>query len=507
MAANSSNELSYMTRSLLMNQILNSPNGSINLGKQRLKQILQMFIVLSTFENFIDPVLKKLPAIPRYFITKMLQLMRATRSFTCQRFLKVVPMETRTTIIPSITEGIQENKLYTSIEWYVNRHVQHDEATVKKDTIMEKTGNKKDIVVSLPEKKDTVIQFQGFDIKVCRTSEAKKILTDRPVERLNRIYTLSYVVKESDERDILQDFVTMCDTEYQRWLSKQNKVPKVYKNNGKEWKEQGPIRRRRPETVVLRDNMTKKIMDDLEHFHTNEDKYASRDILYARHYLFYGKPGTGKSSLMNAIASRYQRSIYFLNLSGVSSDAELDELMKAVPYADAIIVFEDIDAASEIVKRRDLDIKLLKQIQQDDTDDNDSTDKPKSKGKGKEEEKPKVSTLSLAGLLAAIDGTGYDVHNQLMIMTTNHREKLDPALIRPGRVDRHWEFKTCNSDHANDLYCNFFEHELTKKLSTEFPCKELSPADLAGLFIRYLEDDVTAEKQLHLLWTTGQCDD
>lgn len=499
----SGNEFAYMMRSMFMNQALSS-TGKISFGREKLLQILKVFIIFSGFENIVDPLLRKLPTVPRLILRKFLCMIQRMRSLTCQHLLKITALETRSTTVSSITNSIQENYLYKSVEWWINKHIQKDVALVKKETVMEKLSGKKDIIVTLPESKETLVDFQGYTITVKKNSEPKEILTDRPVKRTNHIYHLKVTVKETEERDILEDFVSMCDNEYQKWQAKQNKVPKVYRNVGSsEWKESGPIRRRRQETVVLRDNMTKAIFDDLERFHTAEEKYVSRDITYTRHYLFYGLPGTGKSSLLNAIATLYQRSIYFLNLSSVMSDEELHQLMEKIPMADSIVVFEDIDAANEIVMKREQMVAEGNQVPLVSV----TSETGKGKGKGKEEESPKYSTLSLAGLLAAIDGTGLEVHNQIMIMTTNHVKKLDPALIRAGRVDRKWEFMACNNDHADALFCNFFERRLNRKLEPKMPAKTLTPADLAGVFIRYLESDTTAEEKLHQYWATGECDD
>lgn len=91
---------------------------------------------------------------------------------------------------------------------------------------------------------------------------------------------------------------------------------------------------------------------DLESFHEDKEFYVRMGLPYTRGYLFSGKPGTGKTSLINAISATYNRDLYYMNLKEVSDDAALQSAFNSVPK-NAIIVFEDVDAQSAVVHSRE----------------------------------------------------------------------------------------------------------------------------------------------------------
>jgi len=130
--------------------------------------------------------------------------------------------------------------------------------------------------------------------------------------------------------------------------------------------------------------------------------------------LFYGSPGTGKTSIIRAIASEIRNDVITISL-GTQTDSSLNRiasdiyLKKANEKDTTIYVFEDIDCATATQNRTDL------------------------------EDDEQNSKVSLSTILNIIDGvTGFD--NAIIIATTNHIEKLDPALIRPGRFGHHFKF-------------------------------------------------------------------
>lgn len=145
---------------------------------------------------------------------------------------------------------------------------------------------------------------------------------------------------------------------------------------------------------------------------------------WRRGYLLYGPPGTGKSSLIRALASELSLDIAGLDVGrmGLSDDDLRDAMMEAPKKA--LIAIEDIDA---VFVKRD----------------------------GGE----KRTGVSFSGLLNAIDGVAAQ-EGRALIMTTNHKEKLDPALIRDGRADVHMELGYINAKTAARLFKRFFPDEL-----------------------------------------------
>jgi len=176
------------------------------------------------------------------------------------------------------------------------------------------------------------------------------------------------------------------------------------------------------------------------HFLHTEEWHLERGIPWKKSFLFYGPPGTGKTSMIKSISYEVQRHIHYLNLSTVMSDEMLSNLMSQIEFNETIIVLEDVDAMSNITHQRK-DITTSQ-----DNDENED-------GKKKREE-PR-STLTLSGLLNQIDGL-HNNHGMILVMTTNHVDKLDEALIRDGRVDDKVFFGPCNEEQIYGMFKNFY---------------------------------------------------
>lgn len=133
--------------------------------------------------------------------------------------------------------------------------------------------------------------------------------------------------------------------------------------------------------------------------------YKNKGVPYRRGYLLYGPPGTGKTSFTQAIAGELKLNICYLNLSGGNlCDDGLNRALNDAP-ADSIILLEDIDGIF---------------IQREEVQGN----------------KRRRRRVTFSGLLNALDGVRSQ-EGRILFMTTNHKEKLDPALLRPGRCDFH----------------------------------------------------------------------
>lgn len=182
------------------------------------------------------------------------------------------------------------------------------------------------------------------------------------------------------------------------------------------------LREMRPlSTVVLPGKTVEEIADDVRQFRESEGWYRSRGIPYRRGYLFHGVPGSGKTSLISALAGQFQMALYVLNLADPSlTDSKVLTLLSETK-AGSIILLEDIDASfAQREKGRDSD-----------------------------------NGLTFSGLLNALDGAASQ-EGTLVFMTTNHKSVLDPALIRPGRADVHLLFDYATREQALSLFQQFF---------------------------------------------------
>lgn len=180
------------------------------------------------------------------------------------------------------------------------------------------------------------------------------------------------------------------------------------------------VDRRRPralDSVFMPAAQKARVIDDLSRFLAARDWYARRGVPWRRGYLFKGPPGTGKTTLIAAAAGQFGRSICALNLNNLQNDNQLITAFNQAPH-DAAIVIEDIDTAKITHDREEAAAKEEKRAA-----------RPGALPLDAEK-----SGVTLSGLLNAIDGLAAR-DGRILFITSNHPEKLDPALLRPGRID------------------------------------------------------------------------
>lgn len=192
------------------------------------------------------------------------------------------------------------------------------------------------------------------------------------------------------------------------------------------WRRLNTFAPRKLDSVVLPLGFSESILADIKEFIAEAPWYQEMGIPYHRGYLFYGIPGTGKTSLVAALAGELRMNLYILSLgSEEMTDERFACLISEVP-ARSFMVLEDVDAAFAARKR-----------------------------KSEEANAPSGTGLTLTGVLNALDGF-MAKEGSLIFMTTNHLDLLDPALIRPGRVDRKEEFGFATADQAERMFARFF---------------------------------------------------
>ncbi|KAG7447969.1 mitochondrial chaperone BCS1 [Guyanagaster necrorhizus] len=241
----------------------------------------------------------------------------------------------------------------------------------------------------------------------------------------------------------------------------------IYTAWGVEWRPFGKARSRRPlPSVVLAPGQSERIQQDLKSFMERRQWYADRGIPYRRGYLLHGPPGSGKSSFIQALAGAFSYDISIISLSerGLGDD-KFNFLLSNAP-ARTFVLIEDIDAA------------FNRRVQTS--------------------EDGYQSSVTFSGFLNALDGVASG-EERIIFMTTNHVERLDPALIRPGRVDVSELLDHAVPDQAYSLFISFYGGDslvsketleaigtnLKNLVSEEMDVgRRISMAELQGLFIR-----------------------
>ncbi|EGD95174.1 mitochondrial chaperone BCS1 [Trichophyton tonsurans CBS 112818] len=170
----------------------------------------------------------------------------------------------------------------------------------------------------------------------------------------------------------------------------------IYNSWGAEWRQFGQPRRKRPlSSVILDAGVKERIVADVKDFFSSGAWYHDRGIPYRRGYLLHGPPGTGKSSFIQALAGELDYDIAVLNLTFSSRRVQSDE----DGYRGANVTF--------------------------------------------------------SGLLNALDGVA-SAEERIIFLTTNHVDRLDEALVRPGRVDMTVRLGEATRYQVSQLWDRFY---------------------------------------------------
>jgi SpoVK/Ycf46/Vps4 family AAA+-type ATPase len=215
----------------------------------------------------------------------------------------------------------------------------------------------------------------------------------------------------------------------------------------------------------------------VDFFLNNKRWYEEKGVPYTLGILLHGVPGAGKTSTIKSIAKDTNRHIINVKLSQCTTVSQLNNLFYSsrvhilkdgvskiydIPIDKRIIVLEDIDCLSDVVLERENkdDTKL--------TDDNIASSEK----------------LNLSVILNILDGI-LEQPGRIIIMTSNHPEKLDKALIRPGRIDVIVKFDYCKRHEIKELIEAFTDNTVPNYIINTFLDNTFTPAEVTKLIFEH----------------------
>ena len=258
----------------------------------------------------------------------------------------------------------------------------------------------------------------------------------------------------------------------------------------------------------------------VEFFIKNKNWYDEKGIPYTLGLLLSGQAGAGKTSSVKCLANETGRHIVNINLNNDITKTQLDNLFfnevisvlnpstgqtekYSIPLDQRIYVLEDIDCQSDLVMERTLksatqppeqpEVSALQSVKT-------NPNKPDTYGNRSAIGSEK---LDLSFLLNILDGV-LEIPGRIVIMTSNYIEKLDRALIRPGRIDIIADFKKCVNTTLIEMMEFFFDIQLSGSEKKRILALEeyiVSPAEMGKIMFENFNDYANAIAELERICT------
>nr|XP_011466253.1 PREDICTED: probable mitochondrial chaperone BCS1-B isoform X2 [Fragaria vesca subsp. vesca] len=365
------------------------------------------------------------------------------------------------------------SEVFTAIQSYLSTK----SSTEAKRLKAKEVKGSKSLVLVMDDNEEVTDEFQGIKLwwtsrKTAPRQSSSFPFYPQPDEK--RRYKLTF---HRRHRDIITGTYIDHARKEGKAITVSHRQRKLYINNppGYKTRKWSSVAFEHPatfESIAMEPKKKEDIINDLMKFSNGKEYYAKIGKPWKRGYLLYGPPGTGKSTMIAAMSNLMNYDVYDLELTTVKSNTDLRKLLIDTP-SKSIIVIEDIDCSLDLTGQR----KKRKERDEEDKEIKDPIRKMK------EGEESKARQVTLSGLLNFIDGIWSACGSErIIVFTTNYVEKLDPALIRRGRMDKHIELSYCCYEAFKVLARNYLDldsHELFGSIECLLGETNMTPADVA----------------------------
>ncbi|XP_057447559.1 AAA-ATPase ASD, mitochondrial-like [Lotus japonicus] len=417
-----------------------------------------IMFVYTLFERFFPPL--------RIYVEKYTHKLTHKLTERFDPYIQITFPEAEST-----GERLIRSEAYTKIQTYLGEYSSKRAKRLKAEVVKD---SQTPLVLSMDDNEEITDEFKGVKLWWAAQSDKKRFFRLTFHKRYRDLITSSYIQHVLDEG---------------KKISSRNRQLKLYTNNhGNNWSTYNSTKwshihfehPARFETLAMDPKKKEEIINDLDVFRDGKEYYAKVGKAWKRGYLLYGPPGTGKSTMIAAMANFMNYDVYDLELTAVKENTELKKLLIEIS-SKSITVIEDIDCSLDLSGQRT---------------------------KEKKEKEKKGSEVTLSGMLNFIDGIWSACGGErIIIFTTNFVDKLDPALIRRGRMDKHIEMSYCSYEAFKVLAKNYLgidddSHSLFPIIEKLLGETNMSPADVAENLMPKTtteDSDTSLQKLIHSL--------
>lgn len=338
------------------------------------------------------------------------------------------------------------------------------------EKMIELTGKVETITIQIYSYKKTV-----FDLKKYIDNLTDDYLKNIEYERRNKLFI--YTLQSSNHDD---------EVKYKEWMERQFKSTRKFDNlyfDGKE-----------------------KLIDKINFFLNNKEWYEKEGHPYTLGIGLSGPPGTGKTSIIKCIANCTKRHLIQIPLNNIKTEEDFyryyfessyneNNKKGSISFEKKIIVLEDIDCMSDIILSRKFLDHEKDEHQINSSDNNNQIEviesfvnvlQDQSKNKlnnnfSNYSITNKSNKITLSFILNILDGLDEN-YGRILIISSNFYNKIDEALIRPGRIDLKLEMTKASKKTISDMFHHYFNQKLSSKYLSQMKENIVSPAEIVNIY-------------------------